>query len=135
VSSRLCLCLVAGIPRAGVSQEGILAELVCGPLTGRPTLDAPFSADAITTIRQTLGDGSPIERSAMARYYRDRAGRVRIEQVISGNGRIRLNRDPHVALGQTQDGAAWPACHLLFVAEAETRRLAGGLSVVRCCRF
>ena len=32
---------------------------------------------------------------------------------------------------QTQDGDAWPACHLLFVAEAETRRSAGGLSAVK----
>jgi hypothetical protein len=32
---------------------------------------------------------------------------------------------------QTQDGDAWPACHLLFVAEAESRRSAGGLSAVK----
>ena len=46
-------------------------------------MNAPFSADATTTIRQTLGDGTQIERTGTARYYRDRAGRVRVEQVIA----------------------------------------------------
>lgn len=55
-----------------------------GPLGGPPVLDAPFSADATTTVRQTLSDGTRIERRATARYYRDRAGRVRIEQMIMG---------------------------------------------------
>ncbi len=33
-----------------------------GPLTGRPVLNAPFSADATTTVRQPLPDGTTVER-------------------------------------------------------------------------
>jgi hypothetical protein len=47
-------------------------------------LDAPFSADATTTVRQTLPDGTRVERTGIARYYRDRGGRVRIEHFIAG---------------------------------------------------
>jgi hypothetical protein len=46
--------------------------------------NAPFSADATTTVRQTLSDGTRIERSTTAHFYRDRAGRVRVEQMIIG---------------------------------------------------
>ena len=80
----VCLCLAATMPRVGFGQERRPAELAGGPLTGPPTLDAPFSADATTTVRQSLGDGTRVERTATARYYRDRAGRVRVEQTISG---------------------------------------------------
>ena len=34
-----------------------------------------------------------------------------------------------------QDSATWRACHLLFIADAETRRSAGGLDGSRRCRF
>jgi hypothetical protein len=44
--------------------------------------DAPFSADAATILTDTLADGSRRQRMARSRYYRDRAGRVRVEQAI-----------------------------------------------------
>lgn len=58
--------------------------LAGGPLTGPAVLDAPFSADATTTVRQTLPDGTRVERTGIARYFRDRTGRVRIEHMIAG---------------------------------------------------
>jgi len=51
-----------------------------GPLSGPPPLNAPFSADATTTVLHRLKDGSSVERKMTARYYRDAAGRVRVEQ-------------------------------------------------------
>lgn len=46
--------------------------------------NASFSADATTTVRVVLTDGTRIERVGRARYYRDRIGRVRVEQAIIG---------------------------------------------------
>ena len=46
-----------------------------GPLSGPPALNAPFTADATTTVMQRLTDGSRIERKMIAHYYRDAAGR------------------------------------------------------------
>jgi hypothetical protein len=45
---------------------------------------APFSADATTTVLQTLGDGTRIEQKSTAKYYRDGTGRVRREQTVLG---------------------------------------------------
>jgi hypothetical protein len=74
------VCVAMCIPALAFAQR----DAVGGPLTGPPVLDASFSADATTTVRQTLSDGTRIERIGRARYYRDRAGRVRVEQVIMG---------------------------------------------------
>lgn len=55
-------------------------------LAGPVITDAPFSADATTTVTQVLGDGTRIEQTTSARFFRDRAGRVRREQTILGLG-------------------------------------------------
>ena len=49
-----------------------------------PVVDAPFSAVATTVWRPPAGSGRA-EMRATARYYRDRAGRVRIEQELVGH--------------------------------------------------
>jgi hypothetical protein len=54
-----------------------------GPL-GPPVANAPFSAEAITTVQQVLADGTRLQRTGKARYFRDRVGRVRVEQAIMG---------------------------------------------------
>jgi hypothetical protein len=46
--------------------------------------NAPYSADAITTMTQVLGDGTKVERSVTAKVYRDSAGRTRREQTVLG---------------------------------------------------
>lgn len=60
------------------------SDVLAGPLV----TDAPFSADATTTVTQILGDGTRIEQTTNARFYRDRAGRVRREQTILGLGAL-----------------------------------------------
>jgi hypothetical protein len=52
-------------------------------LGGAPVLDAPFTAEATTTWRPPANRGQP-EMRATSRYYRDRAGRVRVEQDFAG---------------------------------------------------
>jgi hypothetical protein len=92
------VCVAICIPAVASAQWDVAG----GPLTGPPVLDAPFSADATTTLRQTLSDGTRIERVGRARYYRDRAGRVRVEQMIMGlealhpaaEGQVRITVQP-----------------------------------------
>lgn len=108
-SRHVCVwvCLVAGGPaiasgqgRQGTNVEtaragerfytAALGSVQAGPdvLTGPVVTDAPFSADATTTVTQVLGDGTRIEQTTTARFFRDRAGRVRHEQTIAGLGAL-----------------------------------------------
>jgi hypothetical protein len=82
-------------------------------LSGPVVRNAPFSAEATTVVRQTLGDGTRIERRGNARYYRDSDGRVRVEQTIIGlepvNGavdpqiRVTIHSDPSKPVAYTLD--------------------------------
>ena len=50
-----------------------------------PTIKgAPFSGEGVVTLKLTLYDGTKIERTVPAKYYRDGQGRVRREQTIMG---------------------------------------------------
>ena len=59
-----------------------------GTLTDAVVPNAPFSADAVTTVTQTLGDGTKIEQRTTAKWYRDSTGRVRREQTVIGIDRL-----------------------------------------------
>lgn len=50
-----------------------------GPFSSVAVPNAPFSADAITNIRETLPDRRVREQTVTAHYYRDSQGRVRAE--------------------------------------------------------
>lgn len=60
------------------------AEIPLGPIVR----GAPYSAEAVTTLTQTLGDGTRINRTLTARLFRDSDGRVRREQMILGLGAL-----------------------------------------------
>jgi hypothetical protein len=118
----------------GLSLNGvpIASDVMNGPVV----TDAPFSADATTTVTQVLGDGTRIEQSTTARFYRDRTGRVRREQTILGLG-------PLNAGGNTQtitvdpdpgDGTAYTLDPMTRTARRVPRIVAGlnaGFTAVR----
>ena len=64
------------------------ASLPSDPLTGPVVTNAPYAGDSVTTVTQTLGDGTRIEQRTEARFYRDSAGRIRREQTILGLGAL-----------------------------------------------
>jgi hypothetical protein len=64
-----------------------------GTFASPVVMDAPYSAEAVTTVSQTLGDGTRIKRLAIAKVYRDRAGRVRREQTLLGLAAINPSND------------------------------------------
>jgi len=55
-------------------------------LHGDVVKNAPYSAEAVTTMTQTLADGNRIHRETTAVLYRDSQGRTRREQTLTGIG-------------------------------------------------
>jgi hypothetical protein len=138
-SVRVCvwICLAVGLPD-GVAAQGrqtgsgdpdrareveravavtsrstpFTTDVLAGPVV----TDSPFSADATTTVTQVLGDGTRIEQTTTARFYRDRAGRVRREQTILGLGP--LNGGANM---QTITIAPDPASGTAFTLDPTTR--------------
>jgi len=73
-----------GGPAAGTAQFVPFDPRSADPMAGPLVSGAPFSADATTTVVQTLGDGTRIEQKSTAKFYRDGTGRIRREQTIIG---------------------------------------------------
>lgn len=93
------LCFVTASLTAGFAQHVSPDEIVGGPLAGPMRfVKAPFSADAITTVRQTLRKGMRLEQSTTTRYYRDSAGRVRVELLMEGLRAPRTRSERHILL-------------------------------------
>ena len=69
--------------------------------TDRPLLrfpNAPFSAEAVTTVNQTLRNGTRLEQSTTARYYRDSSGHVRVELLMEGLRQPKTMSERHIRL-------------------------------------
>ncbi len=70
-------------PLAGGGGMGMMAG---GGLDSKVVEGAPFTADAITEMTQTLADGNHIVHKQMATVARDSKGRTRREEVIAPPG-------------------------------------------------
>jgi hypothetical protein len=102
------LAVAAALGANALGQVNLPAESIGGPLTGPPVLDAPFSADATTTVRVRLGDGSRLDQSTTDRYYRDAAGRVRVERMWDGLPAPATKSERHVrTIVDPDPGDAW----------------------------
>ena len=77
----VCLALTASTRVIGQTDRPAIG----GPLTGPPVTDASFSAEATAILTPVL-DGGRGAQTIDARYYRDTAGRVRVEQTLRGAG-------------------------------------------------
>ena len=67
-------------------------------LDDRVIANTPFSADATTTVTQTLGDGTKLEQRTTAKLYRDSTGRVRREQTVIGLDRLNPAATPQTTI-------------------------------------
>jgi hypothetical protein len=63
------------------------------PFMAVPVVNAPFVADAVTTVFPASG-GPGATQTLKDRYYRDSAGRVRAERRTSGGELIIIDSDP-----------------------------------------
>lgn len=61
---------------------------------GKMVKGAPYSAQAVTEMIQTLADGNRIVRRSNALVYRDSEGRTRREQSINGVGAFAASGEP-----------------------------------------
>jgi hypothetical protein len=82
----------------GPATPPAAASIADDPLSGPVVTNAPFSADAVTTITQILSDGTRIEQTTTARFYRDSAGRVRSEQTVLGLGALDPSSQPRTTI-------------------------------------
>src|SRR6202521_2966939 len=79
--ARAALCLAAAASTVDAQTIDFLSSAnVSAPIV----LNAPFSGEGVTTVSQTLADGTRIERTTSSKFYRDSGGRVRREQTIMG---------------------------------------------------
>ena len=120
VASLIALCLFVVASRSVFAQLasaagdwewyeiGLRGESI---LRFPPVLDAPFSAEVLTVWQPRPNTGRS-EMRATSRYYRDRAGRVRVEQTFVGNAgghraqRILVAPDPDSELVYLLDPVA-----------------------------
>src|SRR5260370_10038411 len=91
--ARAVLCLAAAASPAGAKTIDLLSSTnVSAPIV----LNAPFSGEGITTMSQTLADGTRIERTMTSKFYRDSGGRVRREQTIVGLAALDPSRESEI---------------------------------------
>jgi len=73
----------------GTLFTSTVSAQVPSALEARPDLEpivkgAPYSGEGITTVKLTMYDGTRIERTVTAKFFRDNQGRVRREQTVLG---------------------------------------------------
>jgi hypothetical protein len=72
---------VAWAPMAHAQMD---FDIVAGPLDlGGSVKGAPYAAEAVSEVVQTLADGNRIVRSSASAFYRDGAGRTRREEGLA----------------------------------------------------
>ena len=58
---------------------------------GKVVTGAPYTAQRVTQVTQTLSDGTHIQESNTATLARDSQGRTRVEETLQGIGRLRAS--------------------------------------------
>ena len=96
-------------------QANLPAESIGGPLSSAPVPGVPFSADATTTVHAILGDGTRLDQSMTDRYYRDSAGRIRIERHMEGLPAPKTAFERHVRTVIASDPSRWPGVYTVDV--------------------
>jgi len=121
-----CGCTLVGfavvLTATAFGQANLPAESIGGPLSSAPVLGAPFSADATTTVHAVLVDGTRLDQSMTDRYYRDSAGRVRIERHMEGLPAPKTASERHVRTVIAPDPSRWPGVFTVDI-RTETARL------------
>jgi len=118
IPAALCLAVSLAAPSGAQTRGGRGSDRVLVvPQTAAPAVrDAPYAAEAITTVTQVLGDGTRIERSVTAKVFRDRAGRTRREQTVIGLASLTPGAD-----GMRVITIADPVARLTYTLDERTR--------------
>lgn len=115
LSALLCVLLSLAVraqvsPEAGVAFSPMNVEFFTSPLTVATSIviDAPYSAEAVTQMVQTLADGNRIVRESKALVSRDSRGRTRREQgfpFFGAGGRTGPKEIRHVQISDPEAGS------------------------------
>ena len=106
----------------GPAAPPAAANIADDPLSGPVVTNAPFSADAVTTVTQVLSDGTRIEQSTTAKFYRDTTGRVRSEQTVLGLGALGASTPPRTTVTVTTTDANGRVTYTLDPVNKTARR-------------
>lgn len=79
-----------GAPIGGNTFTFVSSEM---SFDGKVVKGVPYSAEALTEVTQTLGDGNRIVRKSTASIYRDSEGRTRREQTLGSIGPFATSGD------------------------------------------
>ena len=79
-----------GLPIGGNTFTFVSSEM---SFDGKVVKGVPYSAEALTEVTQTLGDGNRIVRKSTASIYRDSEGRTRREQTLGSIGPFATSGD------------------------------------------
>ena len=81
-TKRVWVCLVfVALPGLSYTQENPSTDLIRGPFSNTPIVNAPFSAEAMTIVTEKV-ENETRTSTGSARYYRDSMGRVRVEYEV-----------------------------------------------------
>ena len=113
LSALLCVLLLplalrAQTPEMGIAFSPMNVEFFSGPLAFEleAVPNAPYSAEAVTEMVQTLADGNRIVRETKALVSRDGQGRMRREQGFPMLGAAGAGANPEIRHVQISDPAA-----------------------------
>jgi hypothetical protein len=106
----------AWLAAAGSTADAQTQDFVSGMSVNAIVRDAPFSGEGITTVTQTLADGTRIDRTTTSKLYRDSAGRVRREQTIMGLAALDPSRESETLITIVD-----PVARLTYVLNPTTR--------------
>jgi len=150
LSALLCvlflpLALRAQGPEMGIAFSPMNVEFFSGPLTFEleAVPNAPYSAEAVTEMVQTLADGNRIVRETKALVSRDSQGRMRREQGFPMLGAAGAGADPEIRHVQISDPEAGTTVMLDYQNKVARKMLAppkqvftsGGLNAVQINHF
>ncbi|HMJ84030.1 MAG TPA: hypothetical protein VK504_12715 [Vicinamibacterales bacterium] len=106
----------AWLAAAGSTADAQTQDFVSGMSVNAIVRDAPFSGEGITTVTQTLADGTRIDRTTTSKLYRDSAGRLRREQTIMGLAALDPSRESETLITIVD-----PVARLTYVLNPTTR--------------
>lgn len=68
-------------------------QMLGGDIESTPVKGLPYSGEGITTVKLTMFDGTKMERTVTAKFFRDSTGRTRREQTVVGLEALDPNND------------------------------------------
>ena len=90
--ARARLYVAAALISIAATATAQVPDPTAGEAINTPAVtNAPFSGEAVVTVRATIGDGTQIVTSITEQIYRDSAGRIRRQQIRVGDEQLAAN--------------------------------------------